>query len=84
MILPPVSTSDTGGKFVTVVFIPVVHLHLRISPGIFEQILNEPNVIFGGLGENDSGKKPVSLTVVENHYLATSFRFNKNLEKAFS
>ncbi len=28
------------------------------SPKIFEKILNEPNVIFRGLGEDDSGKKP--------------------------
>ncbi len=31
--LPPVSTT------------PAVHLDLRISPRIFEQILNDPNVI---------------------------------------
>jgi hypothetical protein len=40
--LPPVSLT------------PVVHLDLRISPRIFEKILNDPNVIFRGLGEGDS------------------------------
>jgi hypothetical protein len=34
--------------------IPVVHLHLRISPRILEKIRNDPNVIFRGLGEDDS------------------------------
>jgi hypothetical protein len=29
---------DTGGKFATGVLIPVVHLHLQISPQIFEKI----------------------------------------------
>jgi hypothetical protein len=47
---------DTGGKIATGVvdMIPVVHLHLRISPPIVEKIQNGPNVIFGGLGEVDS------------------------------
>ncbi len=31
-----------------------VHLHLRISQQIFGKILDDPNVIFGGLGEDDS------------------------------
>ncbi len=44
--LPPVSTT------------PVVHLELRISPQILEKIWNGPNVIFKGLGETDSWKKP--------------------------
>ncbi len=35
---------------------PVVHLELRISPRIFEKILNGP--IFRGFGETDSLKKP--------------------------
>ncbi len=40
---------------------PVVHLHLRISPQIFGKNLkktNDPHVIFGGLWQNDSWKKP--------------------------
>ncbi len=51
---------DTGGKFDTggilppVSLTPVVHLHLRISPRIFEKIQNDPNVIIRGLGEGDS------------------------------
>jgi hypothetical protein len=40
--LPPVS------------LIPVVHLYLRISPRIFEQIRNGPNGILWGWGETDS------------------------------
>jgi hypothetical protein len=40
---------DTGGHLP-----PVVHLHLRISPRIFEKIRNDPNLIFRGLGEGDS------------------------------
>ncbi len=40
--LPPVSLT------------PVVHLGLRISPRIFEKILNDPNVIIRGLEEGDS------------------------------
>ncbi len=31
-----------------------VHLDLRISPLILEKIQNDPNVIFRGLGEDDS------------------------------
>jgi hypothetical protein len=45
---------DTGGNFPLVLLIPMVHLHLQISLRIFEKIRNEPNVIFGGLGEDDS------------------------------
>jgi hypothetical protein len=44
------ATSGTGGK------IPVVQFDLRISRE-FSKILNEPNVIFRGLGEVDSMKK---------------------------
>jgi hypothetical protein len=40
--LPPVSLK------------PVVHLHLPISLRILGKIRNDPNVIFGGLGEDDS------------------------------
>jgi hypothetical protein len=56
---------DTGGKFAVVSLtqvvnfpplslIPVVHLDLRISPRIFEKIINDPNVIFRGFREDDS------------------------------
>ncbi len=55
------SVVDTGGKFATgvvdlppVSMIPVVHLHLRISPRIFKKTQNNPNIIFGGFGEDDS------------------------------
>jgi hypothetical protein len=54
--LPPISTTpmvlvakfaanvvDTGGAYL-----------LRISLRIFEKIPNDPNSIFGGLGEHDS------------------------------
>ncbi len=44
---------DTGGNLPPVSLTPV-HLDLRISPQIFEIIQNDPNVIFGGLGEGDS------------------------------
>ncbi len=50
--LPPVS------------LIPVVHLYLRISPRIFENILNDSNVIIRGLGEGDSWKKPEAKNLV--------------------
>jgi hypothetical protein len=43
--LPPVSRT------------PVENLELRISPGIFEKIRNDPNGIIRGLGETDSRKK---------------------------
>ncbi len=36
------------------VLIPVVHIDLRISPRIFEQIRNDPDAMFRGLGEGDS------------------------------
>jgi hypothetical protein len=36
---------------------PVVHLDLRISPRIFEKNLDDPYVIFRGLGEGDLWKK---------------------------
>jgi hypothetical protein len=68
--MPPVSTIlaetvgkdttgvvDMGGKFAT----NVVNTRgkfatgdLRISPQIFKKIGNDPNVIFRGLGEDDS------------------------------
>ncbi len=37
---------------------PVVHLDLRISPRILEKTWNDPDVIFRGLVEDDSWKKP--------------------------
>ncbi len=60
--LPPVSTTPSvpvapAPNLPPVSLIPVVHLHLRISPQIFEIFWNDPNVIFGGLGEDDSWKK---------------------------
>ncbi len=45
---------DTGGNLPPVSLIPVVHLGLRISLGIFEKIQNGPNVILWGWGETDS------------------------------
>ncbi len=42
-----------GGKLPPVSLITVVHLHLRISPQIFDKIGNDSNIIFGGLGEDD-------------------------------
>jgi hypothetical protein len=32
----------------------VLHLDLQISPRIFDKIRNDPDVIFRGLGEDDS------------------------------
>ncbi len=46
-----------GKNLLPVTLIPVMHLYLRISPWIFEKIQNDPNVIFGGLGEHGSWKK---------------------------
>ncbi len=51
-ILPPVS------------LIPVVHLDLRLSPRIFEKILNGPNAILWGWEEADSLKKPEAKNLV--------------------
>jgi hypothetical protein len=50
--LPPVS------------LIPVVHLDLRLSPRIFEKILNSPKAILWGWGEVDSSKKPEAKNLV--------------------
>jgi hypothetical protein len=52
-ILPPVSLILLA-NLPPVSLIPVMHLDLRISPRIFEKILNDPNVIIRGLGEGDS------------------------------
>jgi hypothetical protein len=41
----------------TVSLTPVANLELRISPRIFEKILNSPNGIFRGLGETGLRKK---------------------------
>ena len=43
---------------------PVVHLELRISPRIFENIRNGPNGIIRGLGETDSRTKPEAKNLV--------------------
>jgi hypothetical protein len=43
---------DANAKLPPVSFIPVVHLDLEISPRIKKK--NYPNVIFRGLGEDDS------------------------------
>jgi hypothetical protein len=55
--LPPVSTTLAGpvAKFSTGV---VDTGGYRISSRIFGKIRNDPNVIFRGLGEDDSSKKP--------------------------
>jgi hypothetical protein len=37
--------------FATGVLVPVVHLDVRISPQIVEEIQNDPNVIFRGVGK---------------------------------
>jgi hypothetical protein len=42
-------TSSTDGKLPPVPIIPVVHLDLRKSPRIFENIRNDPTVISRGL-----------------------------------
>ncbi len=47
-------TSGTGDKLTT----GDIDTSGAPSPKIFEKILNEPNVIFRDLGEDDSGKKP--------------------------
>ncbi len=39
-------------------------VHLRISPRIFENFFNNPNVIFGGLREDDSWKKTWSKRIL--------------------
>jgi hypothetical protein len=44
-------TSGTGGKFTA----GDIDTSGAQSPQIFKKILNEPNVIFRGLGEDDSG-----------------------------
>ncbi len=58
--LPPVSTTlaKLVARLPPVSLIPVVHLDLRISPRIFEKILNGPTRILWGWGETDSWKKP--------------------------
>ncbi len=55
---------DTGGNLPPVLLTPVVHLDLRISLRIFEKIRNDPTVIFRGLGEGDSRKKPEAKNLV--------------------
>jgi hypothetical protein len=46
--------AETGGKFATGVVDLVVHLDSRISPRIFEKILNSLKGILWGWGETDS------------------------------
>jgi hypothetical protein len=41
-----------------------VHLDLRMSPLLFGKIRNDPNVIFRGLEEDDSRKKPEAKNLV--------------------
>jgi hypothetical protein len=57
----------TGGKFATGVVGTsgaLLCLDLRISLQIFEKIRNDPTVIFRGLGEEDSWKKPEAKNLV--------------------
>jgi hypothetical protein len=57
----------TGGKFATGVVSTsgaLLCLDLRISLQIFEKIRNDPTVIFRGLGEEDSWKKPEANNLV--------------------
>jgi hypothetical protein len=43
---------------------PVVHINLPISLWILEKYRNDPNVIFSGVGEDDSWKKPEAKNLV--------------------
>ena len=61
--LPPVSLTPAA-NLPPVSLTPVVHLDLRISPRIFKKNWNDPNVIFRGLGEGDSWKKPEAKNLV--------------------
>ncbi len=47
-----------------VLLTPVVHLDLRKSRQIFKKIQKDPTVIFRGLGEGDSWKKPKAKNLV--------------------
>ncbi len=47
-------TSSTGGKICRVTLILMVHLDLRISLSKYLNKFEIPNVIFRGLGEDDS------------------------------
>jgi hypothetical protein len=51
---------NTGGNLPPMLLIPVVHLDLRISPRIFEKILNG----FNKIEETDSWKKPEAKNLV--------------------
>jgi hypothetical protein len=62
-ILPPVSLTPVA-NLPPVSTTSVVHLDLRISPRIFENTQNDPNVIFRGLEEGDSWKKPEAKNLV--------------------
>ncbi len=52
----PVSLTPLS-SFSPVSLTPVININLRISPRIYEKILNGPNCILGGLGDTDSWKK---------------------------
>ncbi len=67
LMLPPVSLTTTANllpasatlgvmveNLPPVSLIPVVHLDLQISLRIFEKVLNDPNGIIRGWGEDDS------------------------------
>jgi hypothetical protein len=51
---------------------PVVHLDLQISLRIFEKIWNDPIIIFRGLGEGDSWKKPKAKISWHCHFKSLS------------
>jgi hypothetical protein len=48
---------DIGCKFAPVSLISAVQFDLQLSPRIFEKIQNDPDIIFRGLGKDDSGEK---------------------------
>jgi hypothetical protein len=49
---------DIGGNLLPVSLILVVHLDFGIFSANFQKVWNDPYVIFRGLGEHDSWKKP--------------------------
>jgi hypothetical protein len=51
---------DTGSKFAT----GVIDAREGLQISIFKKIRINPNVIFRGLGEDDSGKKPEAKNLV--------------------
>jgi hypothetical protein len=56
---------------------PVVHLHLRISPQIFEKIWNYPIIIFEVLEEDDSWKKPEAKKISFSFIDCKAFSFSR-------